>query len=108
MEIKRGSVYWIDLNPTRGLEIRKKRPCVVIGGDPINQARRTVVVIPLSSSGKEHPPLAISVNCMDRKAIAVIDQIRAVDKSRFMEKCDQLDQEELVELEKGLRVVLGI
>ena len=78
MEITRGTVYWADLNPTKGAEIRKKRPCVVIGVDPINQARRTVVVIPLCSSGNEHPPLAIAVQCMDKKAIAVIDQIGCI------------------------------
>lgn len=108
MEIKRGDIYWTDLNPTRGSEIRKKRPCVVVGVDPINRARRSVVVIPLSSSGKAHPPLAIPVNCMGIKAIAIADQIRAVDKSRLLEKCDKINTEDLENLEHGLKVVLGL
>lgn len=108
MEIKRGSVYWVDLNPARGSEIRKKRPCVVMGVDPINAARRTVVVIPLSSSGRERPPLAVGVTCMQRKVIAVIDQIRAVDKSRLFEKCDSLEQDDMSSLETALKAVLGL
>ncbi len=108
MDLKRGFVYWVDLDPTRGSEIRKKRPCVVIGVDAINQARRTVVVIPLSSSGKEHPPLAVAVQCMGKKGIAVMDQIRAVDKSRFLQQCGQVTQEEMTELEKGIKIVLGM
>jgi mRNA interferase MazF len=108
MEINRGAVYWIDLNPTKGSEIKKRRTCVVMGVDPINSARRTVVVIPLSSAGKEHPPLAIGLECMGKRVIAVVDQIRACDKSRFIEKCDELTEEEMVELEKGIRLVLGI
>lgn len=108
MEIKRGSVYWVDLDPTRGSEIKKKRPCLVIGVDPVNRARRTVVVIPLSSSGSEHPPLAIAAQCLDKKAIAVIDQIRAVDKSRFLAECGRLAQDEMTEIEKGIRLVLGV
>ncbi len=98
----------MDLNPTRGSEINKKRPCVVLGVDPINTARRTVVVVPLSSAGKEHPPLAIGVSCMNKKGIAVIDQIRAVDKSRFLSKCGVLSHEEMEVVEKGLRVILGL
>ena len=108
MEVKRSCVYWTDLNPTRGSEIRKKRPCVVVGVDPINRVRRTVVVIPLSSSGNEHPPLAVGVMCMGRRAIAVIDQIRAVDKSRLIEKCDQLSEVDILTLEKGLKIILGL
>ncbi len=108
MEIMRGAVYWTDLNPTRGAEIRKKRPCVVIGVNPVNRVRRTIVVIPLSSSGKEHPPLAIGVKCMGKNAIAVVDQIRAVDKSRLIEKCDELDAEDLLRLEKGLKLIVGL
>ena len=108
MEIKRGFVYWTDLDPTRGAEIRKRRPCVVVGVDPINKVRRTIVIIPLSSAGKEHPPLAIGVNCMGRKAIAVVDQIRAVDKTRLVEKCDELIPEDMMKLEGGLKQVVGL
>ncbi len=108
MEIKRGSVYWVDLDPTRGSEIKKRRPCVVLSVNPINRARRTVVVIPLSSSPKEYPPLAISINCMGKNAIAVVDQIRAVDKSRLLEKCDEFTQEDVNKLEESVKIVLGI
>ena len=46
----RGDIYWVDLNPTTGSEINKQRPCVLVGATPINQARHTVVVVPLSTS----------------------------------------------------------
>lgn len=108
MEIKRGSLYWVDLDPTRGSEIKKKRPCVVMGVDPINRARRTVVMIPLSSSGSDHPPLAIGVQCLGKRAIAIIDQIRAVDKLRLIQECGCLSQEEMSQIENGVRMVLGI
>ena len=108
MEIKRGFVYWTNLDPTRGAEVKKRRPCVVVGVDPINRVRRTVVVIPLSSAGKEHPPLAMGVQCMGKKAIAVVDQVRAVDKSRLMEKCDEISQADMVSLESAMKLVLGL
>jgi mRNA interferase MazF len=108
MEITRGSLYWVDLDPTRGSEIKKRRPCVVIGVDPVNNARRTVVVIPLSSAGKEHPPLAVGVACLNKQAIAVVDHIRAVDKSRLIQKCGVLTPDAMSSVEKGLQVVLGL
>ena len=108
MEITRGSVYWIDLNPTQGSEIQKIRPCVVVGINPINQERKTVVVIPLSTAGKARPPLTIQVRCQDTEAIAVIDQIRAVDKSRLKGKLSELSLEEMESIKKALTVVLGI
>lgn len=108
MEITRGSVYWIDLNPTQGSEIQKVRPCVVVGVNPINRERKTVVVIPLSTAGNIRPPLTIQVTCDQKQALAVIDQIRAVDKSRFKEKLCELSLEEMEDIKEAMRVVLGI
>jgi len=102
----RGDVYWVNLNPTKGSEIRKKRPCVILGATPINKARRTVVVIPLSSAAKPKPPLTISVKCLNKSAVAVCDQIRAIDKSRLIKKADQLSMTDLTKIEDGLRQVL--
>ena len=108
MQIKRGSVYWVDLDPTRGSEIKKERPCVVLGVDPINEARKTVVIIPLSKSAASRPPLVVSVTCGKEKAVAVIDQIRAVDKSRLTNKICDLTYDEMQAIEDGARVVLGL
>jgi len=104
--MKRGDIYWVNLDPSTGSEIRKGRPCVIIGATPVNEARRTVVVVPLSSVGKPRPPLAIPVTCLGRKAVAVCDQIKAVDKSRLVEKAEEISREDLAEIEKGLRQVL--
>ena len=108
MNLKRGDVYWVDLNPTVGSEIKKQRPCVLIGASPINQARRTVLVIPLSSSGTPRPPLAIEVECLGRKVIAVCDQLRAVDKSRLRESAGALKADDLEQIEEALRRILSL
>jgi len=106
LNMNRGDVYWVNLDPTAGSEIKKTRPCVIIGANPINRARRTVVVIPLSSAGTPNPPLVIEVDCLGRKALAVCDQIRAVDKSRFGNKADSLSRQDLEAIESELRQVL--
>lgn len=106
--LNRGDIYWVNLDPTIGSEIRKKRPCILIGATPINEARRTVVVVPLSSAGKLRPPLTISIDCLGRKVVAVCDQIRAVDKSRLLEKAGSVTKNDMSELEKGLRQTLAL
>ena len=108
LNLKRGDIYWVDLNPTVGSEIKKQRPCVLMGATPINQARRTVLVIPLSSSGMSRPPLAVEVECLGRKVIAVCDQLRAVDKSRLRESAGSLTADDLEQIEEALRRILSL
>ena len=83
MTPRRGEVWWVALDPTLGSEIRKTRPCVVIGTNVLNERRLTVVIVPLSSGSQAAPPLLIPVVCAGRRAVAVIDQVRAVTKERF-------------------------
>ncbi|MDN5871095.1 MAG: type II toxin-antitoxin system PemK/MazF family toxin [Nitrococcus sp.] len=102
----RGEVYWVNLDPTQGSEIRKRRPCVLVGATPINHARRTVVVVPLSTSAKPNPPLTISIQCLGQPVVAVCDQIRAVHKSRLLEAAGRLAKKDLEALAEGLKQVL--
>jgi mRNA interferase MazF len=104
--MNRGDIYWANLTPTQGSEINKRRPCVLVGATPINKARRTVVVVPLSSSASPFPPLAVSVLCNQQQVVAVCDQIRAIDKSRLDELIGSLSDDDLNLLEQGLRQVL--
>lgn len=102
----RGDIYWVDLNPTTGSEINKQRPCVLVGATPINQARHTVVVVPLSTSAKARPPITILVLCLGKQATAVCDQIRIVDKSRLKKMAGTLSEKDLCALDDGLRQIL--
>ena len=106
--MNRGDIYWVDLNPTKGSEINKARPCVLVGATPINKGRRTVVVVPLSISAKARPPITISVSCLGKKVTAVCDQIRTVDKSRLKDQVGYLLAKDLNALDDGLRQVLSL
>ena len=106
--MNRGDIYWVVLNPTQGAEINKKRPCVLVGASPINQARSTVVVVPLSSVAKVKPPVTISVLCLGEQVTAICDQIRAVDKSRLKDLAGSLSLQDLNDLDDALRQVLSL
>jgi mRNA interferase MazF len=105
--MKRGEVYMVREFGTSGSEMKKTRPWVVIGANPINRARRTVVAVPLSTSQPESYPVSIQVAAMGLRVVAVCDQIRAIDKGSFIHPAsDQLSSNDLAALEEGLRKIL--
>jgi mRNA interferase MazF len=108
LNLSRGNVFWVNLDPTQGSEISKLRPCVLVGATPINRARRTVVVVPLSTGGKPRPPLAIPVRCLDKDVIAVCDQILAIDKTRLVKGAGLLSAKDLEAIDDGLRQILSL
>jgi mRNA interferase MazF len=106
--VRRGEVWWVDLDPTRGSEIRKTRPAVVLTVDGLNNARRTVVVVPLSTGPALRPPIVVPTPSAGVGSVAVCDQARAVDKSRLTRLVGQLAMGDLRAVEDGVRVVLGL
>lgn len=83
--VKRGEVYWVDLNPTRGSEIRKTRPALIVSPDDMNHALPRVIIAPLTSKGQ---PLGCrpELTFKGKRSRILLDQIRAVDKSRLGDK----------------------
>ena len=106
--MNRGDIYWVDLEPTKGAEIKKLRPCVIVSATPINKARHTVIVVPLSTSAKPRSPIVIEVKCLDKLVTAVCDQIRTVDKSRLVKPAGKVTLVDLEVLEESLRQVLSL
>ena len=96
------------LDPVLGSEIVKPHPCVVVGRDIINELRRTVVVVPLSSSPQPHPPIQITVRCTGKPVVAVIDQVRAVSKQRLLRKEGVLTRVELQAVAAALPQVMDL
>ena len=109
MEIapERGDIWWVALDPTLGSEIRKTRPCIVMSVKVLNERRRTVIVVPLSSSPKASPPILIPISC-GQPAVAVSDQIRAVANERLRSRVGAVTSEEMAALEEGLREIMQL
>jgi len=107
-KLKRGSVYWVNLDATQGSEIKKVRPGVLVGASPLNQARRTVMVVPLSRSAAARPPITVRVRCMAQEVSAVCDQIRAIDKTRLFAWIEEMSKEDLESISKALKQVLAL
>ncbi|NDG71520.1 MAG: type II toxin-antitoxin system PemK/MazF family toxin [Proteobacteria bacterium] len=106
--MKRGDIWWVALEPGQGSEIKKTRPCVVLTNDTLNRLRKTVVVVPLSTASKAHPPITVPVTCQGRAAVAVIDQVRAVAKHRLQSKVESLSSKDLETITMALSTILEI
>ena len=87
--IHRFEVWWVNLEPTKGSEIRKTRPCVIISPDEL-AALKTVLVAPMTSQGFDFPS-RISCEFAEKQALILLDQMRAVDKDRLLEKMGILE-----------------
>ncbi|MBV8492628.1 MAG: type II toxin-antitoxin system PemK/MazF family toxin [Alphaproteobacteria bacterium] len=106
--VRRGEIWWVDFDPTQGAELRKRRPAVVITADGLNRARRTVVVVPLSSGPQPHPPIVVATPSAGQRSVAVCDQLRAVDKRRLVRNEGRLSGADLISIEEGIRRILAL
>lgn len=90
--VKRGEVYWVNLDPTVGTEIRKTRPALIISPDDMNAALPRVIIAPLTSKGQ---PLGCrpELEFKGKPTRILLDQIRAVDKQRLSDKMGEIPLE---------------
>ena len=88
-DVRRGDVFLVSLDPARGGEIQKTRPCVVVSPDELNSYLRTFIVAPLTTGGHLYP-FRVSCRFEGRSGYVVIDQIRTVDRERLVRRLGKL------------------
>src|ERR1022692_204918 len=82
---RQGEVWLVSLDPTRGSEIRKTRPCLVVSPDEMNRHIATAIVVPLTTALRAYPT-RVGVHFGGKTGQAALDQIRTVDQQRLMKK----------------------
>lgn len=105
---KRGDVFWVNLDPTLGSEINKKRPCLIVSNNVGNRVSFRVIVAPITSSVKQVYPFEIKVTIQGREGKILLDQIRSVDKQRLAGKILSLDDELMRLMDKALKISLAL
>lgn len=83
--VRRGEVFLVELNPTRGREIRKTRPCVIVSPDELNAHMGTYIVAPLTTGGHVYP-FRIACRFAGKTGHIVLDQLRTVDRERLTKR----------------------
>jgi mRNA interferase MazF len=98
----RFDVLLISLDPSKGSEIKKTRPCVVVSPNEMNKYIKTIIVAPMTSKIKNYPT-RIPVIFDDKEGSIVLDQIRTIDKSRIIKKLGAIDNKTIILVLEVLR-----
>ena len=109
---KRGTLYWVKLDPIEGSEIGKRRPAVIMSNDINNQFANTVTIVPITTSTKKVYPfevfIAKGVGNLKEDSKVNANQIRTIDKKRIGEKIGTLPKDIIYEIEMAIKIHLGI
>ena len=87
----RFEIYYVNLDPTIGREIKKTRPCVIISPNEMNHHIANVIIAPLTSKLRNYPT-RIPCKVEGKQGQIVLDQIRTVDKVRLIKKINILNK----------------
>jgi mRNA interferase MazF len=112
MQVTRGEIYWVNLDPTVGSEMKKLRPAIVVSADAINNAASVVMVVPVTDATGKTSPVHIEIpqgeGGLKKESVAHCGQLRAIDKARLAGRLGQLSLERLEEVSQGLRDALNL
>jgi mRNA interferase MazF len=81
----RDEVWLIALDPSRGSEIKKTRPCLVISPDEMNEPVQTVLVAPMTTTLRSYPT-RVNLTFRNKTGQVALDQLRAVDRQRLVRR----------------------
>ena len=80
---QRDEVWLVVLDPTQGVEMQKRRPCLVVSPDEMNQHLQTVIVAPMTTVARSYP-MRVPVRFQGKSGQVALDQLRAVDRQRLV------------------------
>lgn len=82
---RRDEVWLIALDPTRGSEIKKTRPCLVISPDEMNESLQTALVAPMTTTLRNYPT-RVNMVFRGKTGQVALDQLRAIDRQRLVRR----------------------
>jgi mRNA interferase MazF len=88
--VRRFDVFLVPLDPTVGSEIQKTRPCLVVSPDEMNEHIATVIVAPMTTSGRAYPS-RVPCTFQRKHGLIALDQLRTVDQRRLVRRLGRID-----------------
>lgn len=102
MDLNQYQIVLVNLDPTRGSEIKKTRPCAIISPNEMNKHLQTIVLAPMTTKSKKYPT-RIEIKHENKIGWIVVDQIRTIDKQRIVKVLGRLSLPEIIELKSVLK-----
>ncbi|HLF54787.1 MAG TPA: type II toxin-antitoxin system PemK/MazF family toxin [Candidatus Nanoarchaeia archaeon] len=110
IEVKRGEIWLVNLDPTIGHEIKKSRPAVIIQNDIGNKYSPITIIAPITSQKTEkvYPFEVYIAELLGKNAKALLNQIRAIDKKRLIKNLGKVEDETLQKIDESIKISLGL
>ena len=112
--MKTGEIYWVNLDPTVGDEIKKRRPVIILNGGH-DKHLKLAIVVPVTAWSpywNENPFFVTlepnSKNGLNKKSSVDCFQIRAISHNRFVEKIGNISNDEINLIRKSIALILYI
>lgn len=107
--IKRGDIYWVNLPDSNGREIKDKHPAVVISNDKQNTASPLIIITPITSLKEGDKVFSFQVPItLEKDSVILVDQIRTIDRDKFLNKIDEIEDRLMEEVERKVHFVLAL
>lgn len=104
---KKGEIYYADLGIGVGCEQSGKRPVLIIQNDKGNLYSPTTIIIPITSKNKTKLPTHVDI-LLDEPSTILCEQIKVIDKNRLINKIQDIDNIEMENVEKAIKISLGL
>ena len=111
---KRGEIYLVNFDPSIGAEIKKTRPALILQNDIANRYSSVTIVAAITSfsdkDGKTYPTevfIGVSEGGLDKDSVALLNQIRTIDKGRLVKKLGVLKDKIMVQIDKTIQISFG-
>ena len=113
MTVDRGTLLLVELDPTVGHEQRGVRPCICVSDPAVNADQRypLIAVVPVTGTpgeGALYPELVAGASGLVKTSYALIDHLRSIDKRRIRRVFGRITDDELVAVDQGLQLFLGL
>jgi mRNA interferase MazF len=105
MTIKQYEIILVNLDPSRGSEMNKTRPCVILSPDEMNKYLQNVIIAPITNTSKPYPT-RLELNNKEIMGWIVLDQIRTIDKVRIIKPLSKLSTKEITITKQILKELL--
>jgi mRNA interferase MazF len=113
VNVDRGTIVLVELDPTVGHEQRGARRCIVVSDPAVNADQRfpLIAVVPVTGTAGEgalYPDLSPGKSGLTKPSFALIDHLRSIDKRRIRRVFGRVTNEELAAVDQGLELFLGL
>ena len=111
MKIKQFDIWLADLNPSRGTEPGKTRPVVIIQTDLLNDQHLSTIICPITTNIQPEIELLrvhLRKSQLEKASDILVDQIRAIDNKRLLQKIGQLSPHQIITLKRNIQIILDL